>query len=119
MSPVPPDDDVEAPLDPAVERIRQRLRRLILVSSATLFVGLAAVLVAVIYKIGPVRDKPGLLSGPVEASIAGVLPAGARVVSTALDGSLLAVTIDSGGATRIVVLDLGANRIVRNLALQP
>lgn len=100
-----------------MERIRQRLKRLILVSSATLLIGIAAVIIAVIYKVGPVRDKPALASGASEAVIAAALPAGARVVGTALDGTLLALTFEQSGATGIVVIDLASNKVVRRLSL--
>jgi hypothetical protein len=117
ISPGPPDDDDEKPLDPAIERIRQRLKRLILVSSATLMIGVVAVLAAVIYRIGPVRDKPALIGSTIEASVAGVIPPGGRVISSSLSGTLLALTLDVGGSSSVVVIDLSTNRIVRRLAL--
>ncbi|HWJ74742.1 MAG TPA: hypothetical protein VNX29_16395 [Kaistia sp.] len=120
--PLPPrslDDDEreEPPLDPAVERIRQRLKRLIVISSATLLVGLIAVLAAVIYKIGPGQDKAALAPVAGEAMIGGVLPGGARVLSTALDGRLLALTFEAGGAVRIVVIDLSSGKVLRRAVL--
>ncbi|MCX5496522.1 DUF6476 family protein [Kaistia dalseonensis] len=112
-----PDDENDAPLDPAVERIRQRLKRLILVSSATLLIGLVAVLAAVIYRVGHGGDKPALQPMAAEMVIPGAIPAGARVISSALDGTLLAVTVDMGGSTRILVVDLTSGKIVRRIAL--
>lgn len=113
------DEPAEPPLDPAVERIRRRLKRLIVISSATLLVGLVAVLAAVIYKIGRGEDKAVLAPAAGEAVIAGVLPTGARLLSTALDRRLLAVTYEAGGTVRIVVVDLDAGRVVRRAALGP
>ena len=107
----------DQPLDPAVERIRQRLKRLIVISSATLLVGLIAVLAAVIYKIGPGQDKAALATVAGEATIPGVLPAGATLLSTALDGRLMALTFQAAGAVRVVIVDLSTSRVVRRVAL--
>ena len=119
LSPRPLDDEEreDPPLDPAVERIRQRLKRLIVISSATLLVGLIAVLAAVIYKIGPGQDKAVLASVSGEANIAGALPAGAKLLSTAIDGRMLALTFESGGAVRVVIVDLASGRVIRRAVL--
>jgi len=113
---IPSDEDEEAPLDPAVERVRQRLKRLIWISIATLVIGLAAVVVAVLYKVGPSTGKPGLAARSGETAVADVLPPGARVLSSALDGRLLALTIEDQGLTRIVVLDLDTGMVLRRLS---
>lgn len=57
------------------------------------------------------RDEPNAIV------LADVLPAGARVVSTALNGTLLVLTVDVGGETRILALDLATNQIVRRISL--
>lgn len=116
--PLDDDDDAdEVPLDPAVERIRQRLKRLIVISSATLLVGLGAVLVAVIYKIGRAEDKAVLATQSGEAVITGALPAGATLLSTALDGRLMALTFSEAGSLRVVVVDLSTGAVVRRARL--
>ena len=117
--PLDDDDDHadDAPLDPAVERIRQRLKRLIVISSATLLVGLGAVLVAVIYKIGRAEDKAVLAAQSGEAVITGALPAGATLLSTALDGRLMALTYSDAGTVRVVVVDLSAGTVLRRARL--
>lgn len=102
-----------------MERVRLKLRRLILVSGTTVLVGFLAVLFAVMYKIAPDRGKPALSASAEPVTLADVLPAGARVVSTALDGNLLALTIDLSGATRIVVVDVGTGAVVRRIDLAP
>lgn len=102
-----------------MERVRLKLRRLILVSGTTVLVGFLAVLFAVMYKIAPDRGKPALSASAEPVTLADVLPAGARVVSTALDGNLLALTIDLSGATRIVVIDVGTGAVVRRIELAP
>jgi hypothetical protein len=118
-APDPSQQQNEPSLDPAMERVRVKLRRLILVSGTTVLVGFLAVLFAVIYKIAPDRSKSALGPGDGDLTVADVLPAGARVVSTALDGSLLALTLEEAGVTRIVVVDLGTGAVVRRIMLKP
>lgn len=111
------DEREEPPLDPAVERIRQRLKRLIVISSATLLVGLIAVLAAVIYKIGPGQDKAGLSASAGEATITGALPAGAKLLSSALDGRLMALTFEVNGVVHVVIVDLATSKVLRRAVL--
>ncbi len=82
-----------------------------------MLVGLIAVLAAVIYKIGPGQDKAGLASVAGEARIAGALPPGATLLSTALDGRLLALTFSEGGTVRIAVVDLSTGKVIRRAVL--
>jgi hypothetical protein len=116
-APDPSQHQGETPLDPAMERVRLKLRRLILVSGTTVLVGFLAVLFAVMYKIAPDRSKPALPAGAEDLAIASVLPEGARIVSTALDGRLLALTVEAAGATRIVVVDLATGAVLRRIEL--
>lgn len=88
-----PEKDIEdeQPLDPAMERVQARLRRLILVSGATLGVGFLAVLFAVIWRVS--RDDGLPRAGEVWRS-AIELPTGSTLVDTALDGDRIAFTLD-------------------------
>ncbi len=114
----PADDDEEPPLDPAVERVRQRLKRLIVISSTTLLVGVVAVLVAVVYRIGPERGKSAIAPAASETVIAAAVPAGAHVLSSALDGTTMALTVDIGGTSHIILIDLAAGSIIRRYSLE-
>src|SRR5690606_39955979 len=51
MTPAPEQFD-EKPLDPAVERVRRKMMRLMLVSIGIMMVGLMAVVGAIVYKLG-------------------------------------------------------------------
>ena len=97
------DDTREPPLDPALERIQAKLRRLILVSGGTLMVGLLAVVFAVIFRVSRDAD-PATWRSTVE------IPAGAAVVATDVDGERLAVTVEDGTGRRILVYDLATGR---------
>lgn len=111
------DEDDEPPLDPAVERIRLRLKRLMLVSVATLMIGLVAVIIAVLYKVGPMRDKPALAAAAGETLVDGVLPPGSRLISTALDGRTMTLTFEDGGKLRVVIVDIERAKVLRRLVL--
>jgi hypothetical protein len=119
-------DEEEAPLDPAAERLRRKLVRLLFVSGGIMMLGLIAVFAAIVYKLGalgPAEDD-GSGSGveaagaPIEARIA--LPAGARIVASDLDGDRALLTVEAAdGATSLLLVDLAAGEIVGRYALQP
>ena len=76
-----------------------RVRRLMLIAGLTTAIAIAAVLIAIGYRLFRVSD-----SGPVTDTTA-MLPKGARIVSTAVAGDRLVVTVDSNGATEILTYD--------------
>ncbi len=79
--------------------------------------GFVAVLFAVIYRIGPGGSKSGLAPSSAELRIEQAIPAGGRVVSSALNGDQLALTLDVGGATRVVILNINTGKVLRNISL--
>ena len=74
-SPMSIHDDMRsrAPLDPAAERLRRKLVRLLFVSGGIMMLGLIAVFAAIVYKVGQdgagTAGRLGALS-PVESAIA-------------------------------------------------
>jgi hypothetical protein len=94
----PPDDD-EKPLDPAQAEIVRKMRRLTLLSSLIMIGGFLVVFGVIAYRMSTM-DAP---ERPAEANIS--LPAGARVLSTALDEGRLAVTIEVGGIIEVRLYD--------------
>lgn len=99
------DDDDEAPLDPAMERVQARLRRLIVVSGATLGIGILAVIGAVVFRISKAERAAGeAWRSTIE------LPAGAAIVGSQVDGDRLAVTTEGPGGRRIHLYDLPTGR---------
>lgn len=78
-----PNEIDEKPLDPAVERIRARMVRLLAVSIGIMFAGLMAVLIAIFYKMS--NDAGNRL--PEQALI---LPLDAEILGEALgDGHIM------------------------------
>lgn len=103
------DEDTEdKPLDPTLERVQARLRRLMLFSTATLGLGFIAVLVAVIFRVSNLGETRSSDGAPWRSALD--VPAGASIVDTALDGERIAITVESAGSRSILVYDLASGR---------
>jgi hypothetical protein len=76
-----------------------RVRRLMLIAGLTTALAVAAVLIAIGYRLFHIE-------GSTDATdITATLPKGARIVSTGVAGDRLVVTLDVGGATEIRTFD--------------
>ena len=73
-----------------------RVRRMMLIAGMTTAIAVGAVLIAIGYRL-----FHGGGSVVTTADMTAVLPKGARLVSTAVAGEELVVTLDIGGATEI------------------
>ncbi len=107
------DETTEPPLDPAMERIQAKLRRLILFSGSTLGIGVLAVLFAVLFRVTRDDDGGAQFRATVE------IPAGATLVSTDVAGDRLAVTVDEAGSRRVLLFDLDTGRRVGETLIVP
>jgi hypothetical protein len=115
-------DNEEAPLDPAAERLRRKLARLLLVSGGIMLLGFIAVFAAIVYKLGALGEAedasapaPG---NPVEATIR--IPSGARLVSADLDGDRALMAAErSDGATELLLVDLHSGAVLGRYRLAP
>jgi hypothetical protein len=112
----------ETPLDPAQLRLQARLRRLVLISGGTLGLGIFAVLIAIVYRVGmipaaavPATAVPG---APVRAA-ATILPAGARLVGTNVDGNRIVLTYEVNGGTTVITVDPRSLAVTGRLDLKP
>jgi hypothetical protein len=118
------DRDEEEPLDPAAERLRRKMVRLLIVSGGIMMLGLIAVFAALVYKLGMLgpgdaattafRDPFGAV---VEAPI--TLPPGARLLSADLDGNRALLTVEADGASTLILLDLATGKTLGRYALTP
>ncbi len=110
----------DKPLDPAVERVRRKMVRLLVVSIGIMMIGLMAVLAAIVYKATSGEDVATLPPAAIPSAPGGAaahgtitLPQGARVVSQSVGAGAISLQIeleDGGGA--IVVYDMATDRIV-------
>lgn len=76
-----------------------RVRRLMLIAGLTTVLAIAAVLIAIGYRL--FRSEGSVNT----AEITAVLPRGAKIVSTGVAGDRLVVTLDVGGTTEIRAFD--------------
>ncbi len=105
----------EAPLDPAVERIRRKLARLLIASFGVMFLGLIAIFAVIVYRLNAAPGDAGLSADAhrVPAGDATIrLPAGARLVSTALDGGRALLQVESSAGAELVLVDLADGAIL-------
>jgi hypothetical protein len=77
-----------------------RVRRMMLIAGLTTALAVAAVLVAIGYRLFRTEGRVA-----TAAETTTMLPKGARIVSTATAGDHLVVTLDVGGATEILTFD--------------
>jgi hypothetical protein len=117
-------DEEESPLDPAAERLRRKLARLLLVSGAIMVLGFIAVFAAIVYRLGgfaqggpdAAEAPPG--AAPFEASLP--MPAGARLMSADLDGNRVLLTVQAAdGAVSLLLLELPSGRIIGRYTIRP
>jgi hypothetical protein len=99
----------EKPLDPAAAGIVARVRWLMLISGATTFIGVAAILGVIGYRVFKSEGS----TAPADATA--LLPKGARIVSTAVAEDRLAVTIDINGTIEVRTCDIKSLRQVGRL----
>ncbi|TMJ56870.1 MAG: hypothetical protein E6G85_00355 [Alphaproteobacteria bacterium] len=76
-----------------------RVRRMMLIAGLTTALAIAAVLIAIGYRL--FRSEGSLVTTDTTAT----LPRGARIVSTGVAGDRLVVTLDIGGITEIRTFD--------------
>jgi hypothetical protein len=88
--------------DAATAGLAARVRLMMLISGLTTVIAIAAVISVIGYRIYHAGGNAG---GSVAESIV-VLPKGARVISTAVAGERIVVTLDIGGTTEIRIFDL-------------
>ena len=76
-----------------------RVRRLMLIVGLTTALAIAAVLIAIGYRLFRTEGSS------VAADVTATLPKGARIVATGVAGDRLVVTLDIGGTTEIRTFD--------------
>jgi hypothetical protein len=76
-----------------------RVRRMMLIAGLTTVIAVAAVLIAIGYRLFRTEGSA------VTADFTAALPKGARILSTGVAGDRLAITLDIGGATEIRTFD--------------
>jgi hypothetical protein len=78
-----------------------RVRRMMLIAGLTTALAVAAVLIAIGYRL--FRAEGSIVTA---TDVTAALPKGARIISTGTAGDRLVVTLDIGGATEIRTFDV-------------
>lgn len=114
------------PLEPDQAAAIAKVRRLMLIASVTTVVAIGAVFGAIGYKVFKAGDSPAPAAGVAGSAAPGALvevtdtlPAGAKVLSTAVGEAQIAVTIDVGGATEVRTYDPDTLKPLGRLRLAP
>ena len=97
-------------LTPEQTALFARVRRLMLIAGLTTALAIAAVLIAIGYRL----FRSGG-SAATASDVTAVLPKGARITATAVAGEELVVTLDIGGTTEIRTFDARTLRPIGRL----
>jgi hypothetical protein len=121
MTSLKPGDQDEKPLDPAMEAVRRKMVRLMIVSGTVMVVSLMAVFGAIVYKAMRPAARGAVATGvpseaPVSSSVA--LPAGFAVQSVSLSGNqMLFYGMTISGQRQAIVFDYGTGHVVATVSL--
>ena len=94
-------DTVAPEPTPEQAALMARVRRMMLIAGLTSALAVAVVLIAVGYRLYRGEGSPAAAT----ADIIATLPKGARIVSTAVAGERLVLTLDIAGVTEIRTFD--------------
>jgi hypothetical protein len=111
-----PDD--EKPLDPAAARALAQVRRLMMIASATTFIAVAVVLGVIGYRVFRTEGRAQVPSG-VAADVTATLPAGAKVISSAVGDGHIVLTVEIGGVIELRTFDLNTLKALGRVRLAP
>jgi hypothetical protein len=100
----PLSNDDEKPLDPAAARIVAKVRWLMLISGFATLLGIAVVIGVVGYRV--FRSE----GSTAQVDVTTLLPKGGRVVSSAVTGDRIVLTLEIGGTTEIRTFDIKSLR---------
>jgi hypothetical protein len=106
--------DDEKPLDPEAARAVAQVRRLMMIAAATTFIAVAVVLGVIGYRVFHLEG-----SAPPTRDITAVLPAGAKVVSTAIGEGRIVLTVEIAGAIELRIFDLNTFKALGSVRLTP
>jgi hypothetical protein len=121
-------DEEEKPLDPAMEKIRRKMVRLLVISSSVIIIGLMAVVFSIVYKID--RNKPDQSRLPATTTAAApdivpaarqtiTLPEGFVLESSSLSGNRILISgADPEGRQRMFVYDIGTGKQVTEIEVK-
>lgn len=120
-------DENEAPLDPAFEKVRRKMVRLLIISSSVIILGLMAVVFSIVYRVNKLPpDEPAVATAPAAtvdpvpaAQQSIILPEAFVVESSSISGNrILIFGADPDGRQRIFVHDIGTGKRVTEIEIK-
>lgn len=125
-------DEQEAPLDPAFEKVRRKMVRLLVISSSVIIVGLMAVVFSIVYRVNrlppaetPVATTPAAVQAavqpdpvpPVQQTF--TLPEAFVVESSSISGNrILIFGADPEGQQRMFVYDIVTGKRITSIDIK-
>lgn len=104
-------NDEDRPLDPAVERVRRKMMRLMAIAIGIMMVGLMAVVFGIVYKISSRGETTEGGADYFETVLA--VPQGGRVVSQSLSGARLSLLVEhDGGRQTLYIFDTSTRKLL-------
>src|SRR5882672_5024425 len=107
-------DEDEKPLDPEAARAVAQVRRLMMIATATTFIAVAVVIGVIGYRV----FKSGG-SAPPAAAVDITLPAGAKVLSSAVGDGRIVLTVEIAGTIELRSFDLNTLKALGGVRLAP
>ena len=106
--------DTEKPPDLEAAGVVTKVRRLMLVATLTTFLAVAAIIAVIGYRVFKGDERaPSVTTGSA------AIPAGAKVLSTAIGDGRLVVTVETNGVIELLSFDLNSLKPVGRVRLTP
>ena len=106
--------DDEKLLDPEAARIVAKVRRLMMIASVTTFIAVAVVIGVIGYRVFRGEGR-----APQISTNSPTLPAGAKVLSSAIGEGRLVLTVEVNGAIELLSFDLDTLKPMGRTRLAP
>jgi hypothetical protein len=104
--------ETEKPLDPEAARVVAKVRRLMMIATMTTFIAVAAVIAVIGYRVFKGEERVQVLQ-----SVSATLPAGTKVLSSAIGEGRVVLTVEVNGAIELLSFDLNTLKPVGRVRL--
>ena len=93
--------EAEKPFDPEAARVVAKVRRLMMIATMITFVAVGAVIAVIGYRVFKGEERARALQ-----SVSATLPAGTKVLSSAIGEGRLVLTVEVNGAIELLSFEL-------------
>jgi len=104
--------ETEKPLDPEAARVVAKVRRLMMIATMITFIAVAAVIAVIGYRVFKGEERVQVLQ-----SVSATLPAGTKVLSSAIGEGRVVLTVEVNGAIELLSFDLNTLKPVGRVRL--